>query len=129
MLFKFAHTITLCHALFAPRPSRIPLPVHLYKKTMPTYKEYMQQIEHLTVLAEAARAEELKTAKDQVLQIMRDYGMSPADLMDSAKSGPKRKHPPSTVLYKDPDSNKTWTGRGRMPSWLEGKNREDLLVK
>jgi DNA-binding protein H-NS len=96
---------------------------------MPTYKEYMQQIEHLTVLAEAARAEELKTAKDQVMQIMRDHGLTAADLTDSSKSSSQRKHSPSTVLYKDPDSNKTWTGRGRMPSWLEGKNREDFLVK
>jgi DNA-binding protein H-NS len=96
---------------------------------MPTYKEYMQQIEHLTILAEAARAEEIKEAKEQIQQIMRDTGISAADLADTAKAGPKRKHPPSTVLYKDPESGKTWTGRGRAPGWLEGKNRDDFLVK
>lgn len=96
---------------------------------MPTYKEYMQQIEHLTVLAEAARAEELKAAREQVLQLMRDTGLTPQDILSDAKPTQKRKHPPSTLLYKDPETGKTWTGRGRMPSWLEGKNREDFLVK
>jgi DNA-binding protein H-NS len=31
--------------------------------------------------------------------------------------------------YKDPDSDATWTGRGRVPDWLIGKNYDDFLIE
>ena len=95
---------------------------------MTTYKEYQQQIEQLKLLAEAARGEEIKEAKEKIAKIMREHNLTLADLQDQQKSGPKRKHAPSGVLYKDPETGKTWTGRGRMPFWIEGKNRDDFLV-
>ncbi len=30
--------------------------------------------------------------------------------------------------YQDPDTGKTWTGRGKPPTWIVGKNREDFLI-
>jgi DNA-binding protein H-NS len=31
--------------------------------------------------------------------------------------------------YRDPASGKTWSGRGRTPRWLDGKNSSDFLIK
>lgn len=94
---------------------------------MPTYKEYQQQIAELQVLAEQARVEELKTAKEKISQIMREHGLTTADIVGSAKLA-KRQNTPSQLLYKDPATGKTWTGRGRAPSWLDGKDRETFRV-
>jgi DNA-binding protein H-NS len=94
---------------------------------MPTYKEYQQQITELQALAEKARIEELKTAKEEIARIMREYGLSAEDIIGSAKPA-RRQNAPSQLLYKDPTSGKTWTGRGRTPTWLEGKNREEFRV-
>lgn len=33
------------------------------------------------------------------------------------------------VKYRDPETGNTWSGRGREPRWLAGRNREDFLVK
>lgn len=30
--------------------------------------------------------------------------------------------------YQDPDTGKTWTGRGKPPTWIVGKNRDDFLI-
>jgi DNA-binding protein H-NS len=30
--------------------------------------------------------------------------------------------------YRDPNSGQTWTGRGRSPKWLEGKDKKQFLI-
>ena len=30
--------------------------------------------------------------------------------------------------YQDPKSGKTWTGHGRAPDWIKGKNREKFAI-
>ena len=30
--------------------------------------------------------------------------------------------------YRDPATGKTWTGRGRAPTWLDGKDRAQFLI-
>lgn len=35
-------------------------------------------------------------------------------------------HPPK---YQDPRTGKTWSGRGRAPTWIEGKNRDQFLIQ
>lgn len=41
--------------------------------------------------------------------------------------GAKKAAAPSAVKYKDPASDKTWSGRGRRPAWLSG-NPDQYLV-
>ncbi len=31
--------------------------------------------------------------------------------------------------YLDPDTGKTWTGRGKTPLWIADKNRDNYLIK
>jgi DNA-binding protein H-NS len=50
----------------------------------------------------------------------------------SNKKDKATKAPPK---YKDPNSEKTWTGAGRVPGWMldyekkKGKKRDDLLIR
>lgn len=30
--------------------------------------------------------------------------------------------------YRDPETGKTWSGRGREPKWIKDKNREHFLI-
>lgn len=34
----------------------------------------------------------------------------------------------AAAKYRDPDSGKTWTGCGRPSRWLDGRNKEDVLI-
>lgn len=95
---------------------------------MPTYSEYMQQIEELKVLAAAAQKAELADARAQIQAIMKESGLTPADILENKKpayTGPKTTIPP---VYKDPDSNATWSGRGRAPVWIAEKDRTLFLI-
>lgn len=96
---------------------------------MTTYQEYKAKIAELENLAETARKNEITEAKEQVLAIMRQHGLSLADLAPVNKSKPVKTRAPVPVKYRDDASGQTWTGRGRAPKWLEGKDRDQYLVK
>jgi len=97
---------------------------------MTTYQEYQQKIAELQNLAENARKTEIGKAKDQILSIMREYNLTIADLGPAAKSSkPVKPRAPVPMKYRDPVSGQSWTGRGRAPKWLEGKKKEDFLIK
>lgn len=97
---------------------------------MTTYQEYQAKIAELQNLAENARKEELSKAKEQIAAIMRDHGLTLADLAGVGKPAKVLKpRAPVPMKYRDEATGQTWTGRGRAPKWLEGKNKDDFLIK
>jgi DNA-binding protein H-NS len=96
---------------------------------MTTYQEYKAKIAELENLAETARKDEITKAKEQVAAIMREYGLTVADLGGVAKVKTSKPRAPVPTKYRDDATGQTWTGRGRAPKWLEGKKKEDYLIK
>lgn len=97
---------------------------------MTTYQEYQAKIAELQNLAESARRDELNSAKEKIAVIMREHGLSLADLSGAAKPAKVSKpRAPVPMKYRDTATGQTWTGRGRAPKWLEGKSKEDFLIK
>ncbi|MGW8394490.1 H-NS histone family protein [Pseudoduganella sp. HUAS MS19] len=96
---------------------------------MNTYAEIKAQIAELEAKAKEARAVELAGAKAKIAEIMATYGLTLEDLRGAkqAKSSNVRQRVPAK--YRDAATGATWTGRGRVPLWLVGKNREDFLIK
>ena len=95
---------------------------------MSTYQEYTAKIAELQRLAEEARKSEIASAKAQIAAIMKDYDLTIADLT-AAKAKPFKERVPVAVKYRDDATGDTWTGRGRAPKWLEGKDKNKYLVK
>ncbi|WP_342051335.1 MULTISPECIES: H-NS histone family protein [unclassified Cupriavidus] len=100
-----------------------------------TYKDLLAQRELLNQQIAETRAAELPTVIAQIQELMEAYGISTDDL-----KGPKRRGRPlgsgqakqktgSSLppMYQDPKTGKTWSGRGRAPTWL-GKNRDRFLI-
>lgn len=96
---------------------------------MPTYQEYQDQIAELQVLAEQARQSELVEAKQRIQEMMKASGLTIADLQESKRSGGSKKQNTVAAKYKDPESGQTWTGRGRAPRWLAGRDKNKFLIK
>jgi DNA-binding protein H-NS len=94
---------------------------------MPTYAEYMQQIAELQTLAEQARRKEVEEARTKIRELMQAHGLAADDLKENAKSVSKVREP-IVPKYKDPVSGKTWTGRGRAPSWLNGRDKKEFII-
>jgi DNA-binding protein H-NS len=108
---------------------------------MKTYREYQAQIAELQKLAAAAREREVAAAREKIATLMRAHGLTAADLTGtkstkstkstqstkSTKSGEPRTS--VSPKYRDDASGQTWTGRGRAPKWLSGRDRNAYLIK
>ena len=96
---------------------------------MTTYAEYVEQITKLQALAEAAREAEINDAIKKIKDLMQLHGVTVEDL-SSARSA-KATKPKGTVAaqFKNPETGETWTGRGRAPRWLDGKDKEQFRIK
>ena len=95
---------------------------------MSTYQEYQAKIAELEALAKAARQNELASAKEQILKIMQTYGLTLSDLASAVKTRNGKPRARVAPKYRDPATGQTWTGRGRAPKWLEGKNKENFII-
>lgn len=95
---------------------------------MSSYSELQAQIAELQKQADAARTTELAAAKAKIAEIMKEHGLTIADLGGVAKVKPSKMREPVAVKYRDPSTGNTWTGRGRVPRWLDGKNKEDFSI-
>lgn len=97
---------------------------------MPTYQELQSQIEELKALAEKARRDEIAEARKQIRQLIEDNNIDINDLLNDKKQAAGAKKTKSVdAKYRDPESGNTWTGRGRAPKWLDGRNKEEFLIK
>jgi DNA-binding protein H-NS len=93
-----------------------------------SYKDLTAQIEKLTKQAEAARAKEVEGVVTQIQAMMSEYGITGADLGIKATRGKRKAAVPSAAKFQDPETGATWTGRGRAPAWIAGKDRSKYQV-
>jgi DNA-binding protein H-NS len=95
---------------------------------MASYKDLQTQIEKLQKQADQAREKEVAAVVAQIRGMMSDYGISASDLGISAR----RKRKTGTTVapkYQNPQTGETWTGRGRAPKWIDGKDRTKFAIK
>lgn len=73
---------------------------------------------------------ERKTVIQQIKNVVDMYKI-PIDDLVVALGGMKikRKGVRASPKYKDPETGVTWSGRGKEPLWIRGKNRDDFLIK
>jgi len=94
-----------------------------------TYAELKKQIAELEHAANAARKSEIAEAISKIQAIMNEYGLTVADIDGKGKLKSPKTKAAVPVQFVNPETNETWTGRGRAPRWLDGKDREQYRVK
>jgi DNA-binding protein H-NS len=98
--------------------------------SMSTYKQLTAQLAKVQAQMEAARDDEVAAVVAQIKQRIAEYDITPEELgfaskrTAATKSGKAGGLPPK---YRNPKTGQTWSGRGRVPSWL-GKRRERFLI-
>ncbi|KAK46201.1 histidine biosynthesis protein [Caballeronia jiangsuensis] len=75
-------------------------------------------------LAEA-KERETRQVMIEIVQKMREYGISLNELMGRKSGTPPDEPRPK---YRDPATGSTWSGRGRVPAWILGKDRGEFQV-
>lgn len=91
---------------------------------MSSLAELIAQKEELEKQIEAIKQKERKEAIAYVRSVIESFEVTPDELFGKPK-GVKSAVAPK---YRDPVTGKTWSGRGRAPTWLEGKNKEDFAI-
>ena len=100
------------------------------KATMATYKELLAQRESLDNQIDQARQHELADAVQRVRELIEEYNLTQADVFGNARKGRSQSTAGRKVApkYRNPQTNETWTGRGRQPRWIQGKQLSDFLI-
>jgi len=99
------------------------------------------ELDQLTIEALQARREELEekilakreTEKraviNQIVDLVNTHGIPVHELVDALGGLPiRRKLGPAVQKFQDPETGLTWSGRGKEPLWLRGKDRMLFLI-
>jgi DNA-binding protein H-NS len=97
---------------------------------MSQYADLKAQIAKLQTQADEARRTEIDNVVADIRQKIAEYGLTAQDLgfAVAARRGRPPKKAPLPAKYQDPKSGNTWSGRGKPPKWIVGKNRERFLI-
>lgn len=91
---------------------------------MSEYQNLLARKAELDAQIAAAQAEAKADAINKVRELIREHDLTPEDLQDPAKA----KGSVGVPKYRDPGTGATWTGRGKPPNWIAGKDRAPFLI-
>ena len=90
---------------------------------MSTLKELLQQQEALTQRIAEARKREIADTVQKVRALVAEYGLNVQDVFPGRRGGKGASGNKVAPKYRDPATGATWTGRGKPPKWIDGKDR------
>ena len=95
-----------------------------------SYKELLAQREALEQAIAQARQSEIASAVAKVRELVAEYGLTAQDVFPgrAAKSGAPKAASKVAAKYRDAATGQTWTGRGKAPKWIEGKDRTPFVI-
>ncbi|MDX2202670.1 MAG: H-NS histone family protein [Hyphomicrobiaceae bacterium] len=97
-----------------------------------SYSELQDVIRNAQQLLSDKQAAAKNELKESFIAKAREHGISIDELFGKGRRGGKGS---VAIKYRDPKNpENTWTGRGRMPRWLQaavdsGKKKESFLIK
>lgn len=89
-----------------------------------TLKELEASLAALDAKITSARKTESAAALNKIHELVGQFGFTVQQLFPIGSSDKKKREP----KYRDDDSGATWSGIGKPPAWIAGKNREDFLI-
>ncbi len=111
---------------------------------METYQAVLAKISKLQEKADQLRRAEIKDVVQRIREAIQHYALTAADLGFTDAGTPKKRGrkpgAPTTSKapkagaskgapkYRDPQTGKTWTGRGKPPNWIVGAASRDAFL-
>ncbi|MCG3783293.1 H-NS family nucleoid-associated regulatory protein [Delftia acidovorans] len=93
---------------------------------MTDYQTLLARKAELEAQIAAAQAEAKAQAVAQVRALIQEHGLTTADVFTA--QGKKTKGSVGAPKYRDPATGATWTGRGKPPNWINGKDRAAFAI-
>lgn len=99
---------------------------------MSSYKELMAQKAELEARIAEARKAEITAALNKIRELATEFNLGSDEILQalghSRAAAASRTRKPVAPKYRNPETGATWSGRGREPAWLAGRNREDFAI-
>jgi DNA-binding protein H-NS len=92
---------------------------------MSNYDELIEQRKLLDQQIMAIQQREKQEAIESIKMMIEKYTISIGDLFSKKINQTNKKVP---AKYRNPVTGETWTGRGKAPLWIVGKQRETFLI-
>ncbi|PIF37894.1 H-NS family DNA-binding protein [Delftia sp. 60] len=93
---------------------------------MTSYTELLAQKATLDAQIAAAQAERRAEGIAAARALIAEHGLTAADVFPA--QGKKPKGSVGAPKYRDPATGATWTGRGKPPNWINGKDRAAFAI-
>ncbi|CAG2266102.1 H-NS family nucleoid-associated regulatory protein [Burkholderia sola] len=94
----------------------------------PTIRELQKQLGQLNLLVEETKQREKQAILAEIGEHVKEYGITEIELLRAA-GFIQAKRQKAPAMYYDPDSGKSWSGKGQRPKWLADKNLDDYLIR
>ena len=94
---------------------------------MTTYQELLKQREALDAQIAEVRKGEFVNAVSQARQLVQEFGLTAQDIFGGTRQS-KVKGTTVAAKYRDPSTGATWSGRGKPPLWIAGKDRAQFAI-
>ncbi|MBF5007584.1 H-NS histone family protein [Diaphorobacter caeni] len=91
---------------------------------MTTYKELLAQKQALDQQIAEAKKSESKAALATVHSLIAEFGFTAQQVFPWKPAGVK-----AAAKYRDPVSGASWSGRGKPPKWIAGKDRAEFEIQ
>lgn len=98
---------------------------------MSSYKELLEQKAALEKQIAQARTAEVAAAIAKVKELVAAFELTAEDVFSSnskRRESSALKGGKVAAKYRNPETGDTWTGRGKAPRWLDGKDRSQFLI-
>ena len=92
---------------------------------MSNYDELIEQRKLLDQKILAIQQKEKQEAIESIKIMIEKHSLSVSDLFSKKINQANKKVP---AKYRNPATGETWTGRGKAPLWIVGKEREAFLI-
>ncbi|WP_322081272.1 H-NS histone family protein [Burkholderia sp. BCC1972] len=87
---------------------------------MKTYRGYLKHSESVKKMLEQERLKISGRVLQEIRECVEEFGFKPDDVFSK-----RRKH---NAKYYNPVTGQTWSGRGREPLWIRGKDRKSFEI-
>ncbi|MBJ2142578.1 H-NS histone family protein [Delftia acidovorans] len=94
---------------------------------MTSYTDLLARKAELDAQIAAAQAERKAEGIAAARALIQEHALTAADVFPA--QGKKAKSSVGAPKYRDPATGATWTGRGKPPNWINGKDREQFLIE
>ena len=95
---------------------------------MSTVAQLLAQKAAIEAQIEAAQKAQVAEGISKAKAIIAEYSLTKEDVFGASAKRGRKASGSVAPKYKDPISGATWSGRGKAPKWIDGKDRSSFLI-